>query len=77
MLKCCDCELPYNEFGVDLVLPDQVWKILSNGDNILCANCICKRLKHYQYHVCKTTALMAWPDCFDYSGGTKYDIKNS
>ncbi len=48
MAKCYDCGLPYEEFGVDLVLPDQQWKIISpdgEGNGLLCANCIAKRVE--------------------------------
>ncbi len=41
---CSDCDMPYEDFGVDLVLPDQQWNGLVVGDAILCANCICRRV---------------------------------
>lgn len=47
MVVCCeDCDKPYTEFGLDLVLPDSQWEEItgrSDGSVILCANCIVKR----------------------------------
>ena len=42
--KCKDCGLDYDEFGVDLVLADQHWGRIASFDDLICANCICKRV---------------------------------
>lgn len=58
LVKCCDCNLPYKEFEtLDLMIPDQQWKIIAKGCNILCPNCICKRAKKYG-----GTVVLAWID---------------
>ena len=66
-LKCADCGMPYSEMGVDLVLPDQQWKVISpTGDEgaILCANCICKRARKVG-----GTCVQAWINIIDYEKG--------
>jgi len=60
--KCADCEMPYSNFGVDLVLPDQVWKVIAPDCNLLCATCICLRLEDRG----DSSALLCWPNRFDY-----------
>lgn len=62
MSNCNDCGLEYSAMGVDLALPDQVWKFLAPDCGILCANCICLRLKKRGH----TTVLLCWPDSFRY-----------
>ena len=57
MAKCTDCGLSYSELGVDLVLPDQQWKRIAPEDGVLCANCICKRVRKFG-----ATAILAWAD---------------
>ncbi len=55
--KCQDCGIPYSEFGLDLVLPNQQWEILCPNGGILCANCICKRaIRH------RGSVILAWVD---------------
>jgi hypothetical protein len=61
-VKCRDCGLPYSDFGVDLVLPDQQWKeIFPEEGGVLCANCISKRVGKSG-----CTALLAWGDNMTY-----------
>ncbi len=45
IVKCLDCGLPYEELGLDLVLPDEQWLLIhpEGLHGILCANCIVKR----------------------------------
>lgn len=62
MSECIDCKIPYSEMGVDLVLPNQVWNRMAEPEDILCANCICKRLEIFD-----TSALLAWPNNFNYT----------
>jgi hypothetical protein len=62
MIVCKDCGLPYSEFGIDLILPDQQWKeIFPEENGLLCANCITKRAE-------KTGAavLLCWIDNITY-----------
>lgn len=66
MAKCADCGLEYKNMGLDLVLPDQQWKVLSPDDNILCANCICIRARKHG-----GTVVMAWVDNIDYTRNRK------
>lgn len=44
---CLDCNLPYRDFGLDTVLPDDQWAQLiaplHREGGILCASCIVKR----------------------------------
>ncbi len=43
--RCHDCFIPYEGFGVDLILPDQQWKLITtDGAKLLCGRCICKRV---------------------------------
>jgi len=48
---CYDCGLSYEDFGIDMVLPDSLWDVISpsvyRGSGILCANCICRRLAQF------------------------------
>lgn len=42
--KCIDCGLTYEEFGLDMTLPNEQWLMIHpDEDGILCANCIVKR----------------------------------
>jgi hypothetical protein len=43
--KCEDCELPYEAFPLDVILPDRDWLLIHpTGDGgLLCAACIAKR----------------------------------
>ena len=66
--NCIDCGLSYSEMGLDLVLPDQQWRVICPENGILCANCICKRATKLN-----GTALLAWINNMDYS--LKYNIK--
>ncbi len=56
-IHCKDCGKLYEQFGLDLILPDQQWKMICQEDIILCANCICKRARHIG-----GTVLLAWID---------------
>lgn len=61
-VKCIDCDISYSSLGLDLVLPDQQWKVICPEDKILCANCICKRAKkHYG------SAILCWINNLRYS----------
>jgi hypothetical protein len=63
MIKCTDCGLSYSEFGLDLTLPDQQWKIIYPEENgLLCANCICKRAGKNK----SATVILAWVDNLNY-----------
>ena len=68
--ECFDCGTPYSEMGLDMVLPDQQWKVIfPENDGILCANCICKRASKLG-----GTAILAWIDDLNYQldkDGTK------
>jgi len=41
--ECRDCLLPYINFDLDTTLPDDQWREVSKGVDLLCANCIVKR----------------------------------
>ena len=43
--NCKDCELPYQEFGIDTTLPDDQWLMIhpEGFGGLLCANCIVNR----------------------------------
>lgn len=42
--KCLDCGMPYGDFGLDVVLPDDQWLMIHpEKDGLLCASCIVKR----------------------------------
>lgn len=42
--ECLDCNLPYEEFGLDTTLSNKQWLMIHpGGDGLLCANCIAKR----------------------------------
>ncbi len=44
MPYCLDCEKPYSDFGLDMVLPDEHWLKIHPGKNgLLCAQCIVNR----------------------------------
>ena len=60
-ITCIDCGMEYADMGLDLVLPDQQWKIICPEDGILCANCICKRASKVD-----GTVVLAWIDNMDY-----------
>lgn len=61
--RCLDCGLPYEVMGVDLVLPDQQWKVICpEAGGILCANCLCKRAQGFS-----ASAILGWIDNLDYS----------
>jgi hypothetical protein len=59
---CRDCRLPYREFGLDLVLPDQQWRAVCPEGGVLCATCICRRAAYFN-----ATAVLAWLDNLDYA----------
>ena len=42
---CSDCGLLYEEFGLDMTLPDDQWLMIypKGLSGLLCANCIAKR----------------------------------
>ena len=49
IVNCCkDCELPYQEFGIDTTLPDEQWLMIhpEGFGGLLCANCIVNRASH-------------------------------
>jgi len=44
---CLDCGMPGHNFPCDLVVPDDIWKIISptgHEGGLLCPNCLCGRL---------------------------------
>jgi hypothetical protein len=42
--ECKDCGMPYNQFGLDLVLPDEQFIEINGSINgLLCPTCICRR----------------------------------
>ena len=44
MAKCMDCELPYEEHGSDITLPNDQWEMLvPEIHGILCGRCIAVR----------------------------------
>lgn len=59
--RCIDCGLDYTELGIDLVLPDQQWKLLCPEGGVLCANCICKRAMKWG-----GMAILGWVNNLDY-----------
>jgi hypothetical protein len=68
MLACFDCGLLYSDMGLDLVLPDQQWKVIFPEENgVLCANCICKRAEKHG-----GAAVLAWVDRMHYKEHSKY-----
>lgn len=65
MPGCLDCGVDYRLLGLDVVLPDQQWKLLCperDGGGILCPDCISKRAA-----VLGGTAILCWVDNMDYS----------
>jgi len=42
MIKCEDCGLPYDDFGLDTTIENLEWEAI-DGHGILCANCMVKR----------------------------------
>ena len=47
MTCCYDCNINYDNFTCDLVIQNNLWKLISpthDEGGILCPNCICKRL---------------------------------
>ena len=48
-IECLDCHLSYEEFGLDMTLPDNQWLMIHpEGNGLLCANCIVKRAEKLQ-----------------------------
>lgn len=42
--ECLDCNLPYEEFGLDMTLPMKQWVMIHPEKyGMLCANCTVKR----------------------------------
>lgn len=62
-ITCRDCGISYFDMGLDLVLPDQQWRVIHPGGEggILCANCICKRAARQH-----GTAVLAWVNNLEY-----------
>lgn len=61
-LACLDCGMPYSEFPLDVVLPNDQWEIISgrkNGSGFLCAACIVERASKIKG---VTVAKMHFPD---------------
>ena len=59
---CMDCSLFYTKFGMDLVLPDQQWKIIAPEGGLLCPTCICRRAAKLG-----GTAVLGWVNNLNYS----------
>lgn len=46
--ECIDCGLNYEEFPIDLLLPDNQWKKIHKGVNgVICPSCIIKRIAKF------------------------------
>lgn len=44
MLVCGDCELPYEDHGLDITLPDDQWEMIHpETGGVLCGRCIAVR----------------------------------
>jgi len=43
--ECIDCGIPYEEFGLNMTLPDEQWLLIhpEGLHGLLCANCIARR----------------------------------
>lgn len=59
--KCADCGLPYLQFGMDLILPDQQWKQIAPEGGLLCPTCICRRAAKFE-----GTAVLGWINNLNY-----------
>lgn len=70
--ECIDCGIGYKKLGLDLVLPNQQWKVICPENGILCANCICKRAEKNK----SSTVIMAWIDRITYEKDIKKRRKN-
>ena len=46
-LRCKDCEITYDNHGLDMVLPRSQWALINDGDpdagGVLCGTCIARR----------------------------------
>lgn len=44
-VTCADCGMPYADFPLDVVIPDDQWRAIGfeHGGGILCAGCIVRR----------------------------------
>lgn len=60
--KCIDCGMDYEEMGLDLILPDQQWKVICPENGILCANCMCKRASKNG----SATIIQSWIDRLEF-----------
>lgn len=61
VLRCADCGLPYRDFGLDVALPDQQWRVIGPELGVLCATCICHRAAAHG-----ATVVLAWIDNLNY-----------
>ena len=47
--KCYDCNLPYEDFPCDVVVPHDFWEVISpstcRGGGLLCPNCLLRRMR--------------------------------
>lgn len=71
-LACMDCKKSYQDFPLDVVLPDSQWELISgrkDGGGILCAACIVERASKLEK---VTVAKMYFPDLED---GERYPHK--
>ena len=51
---CKDCGTPYGQDDwIDMVFPNDQWKLISPDDGILCANCIIKRASRFAVIRCE------------------------
>ena len=41
--RCLDCGKPYEDFPLDVVLPDDQWERVCPEGGVLCAACLVKR----------------------------------
>ena len=73
VVNCFDCGLPYSEMGLDLVLPDQQWRVLFPEESgLLCANCICKRAAKLNGVV-----VLAWIESMEYKKQRELNVQES
>lgn len=46
--KCLDCRLNYEEFPIDLLLPNEQWKKIHDGvHGVICPSCIINRVANF------------------------------
>jgi hypothetical protein len=62
--KCMDCGKDYNEFGMDVVLPDSQWVLINpKKDGLLCAQCIVDRVSRIDGSIVVHAIIEFKPKC--------------